>query len=179
MIGTDWTLDPLDAQPTAPARRTIPHKASRPRTTPVYRREFLPVCLCTKFEMSKRVRQGSPETKIADEAVVAIDNQRRVVYWGRGAARLYRLSAEEALGRSLADCYQYRWDSVEDEHDAMAALASRGIASGENTHVLRSGEQVRVRWGVTVLRDANGRESGLLAVVRPVEADPPAPSGQE
>lgn len=98
------------------------------------------------------------------DAVIAIDNERRVTYWGGGAERLYRLTAAEALGKPLA--YSYRWDSPEDEQRALDALAAEGIWRGENDHVLPDGTVRRVESAVTVLRDAQGEATGLLALIR-------------
>lgn len=100
------------------------------------------------------------------DAVVAIDADERVTYWGPGAAALYGIPAAQALGARLSELYQYRWGSPEEARQAFEALEGAGRWSGSNVHVLRSGEERHVESTVTILRDRAGRRAGLLAVIR-------------
>jgi PAS domain S-box-containing protein len=103
-----------------------------------------------------------------NDAVVAIDGERRVIYWGRGAETLYGVPAGDALGKPIADLYQLRWLSPAGAAEYESAMKERGSFRGELMHVLRSGREMYVEASVAVLKDAQGREQGRLGVVRDV-----------
>ena len=67
------------------------------------------------------------------DAVVAIDPEGRVTYWGNGAVTLYQFARSEALGRPLTELYTYRWSSPDDEREAIANLAKET----QNLHTAR------------------------------------------
>ena len=100
------------------------------------------------------------------DAVIAVDAEYRVVYFGRGAERLYRIPRAEAAGRALIELYRYEWLEPDAEARALRALADTGTWRGENVHVLRDGTRLAVESTVTLLRDAQGRRAGMLAVMR-------------
>jgi PAS domain S-box-containing protein len=103
-----------------------------------------------------------------NDAVVAIDREKRVVYWGRGAETLYGIPARDALGKPVADLYQLRWLSPAGAAEYESAMRERGSFRGELIHVLRSGREMYVEASAAVLKDAQGREQGRLGVVRDV-----------
>ena len=102
------------------------------------------------------------------DAVVAIDPEGRVTYWGNGAVKLYQVAGDEALGRPLTQLCEHRWSSPDQEREAHAAVQHQGHWHGRNIHVLRSGEQRHVDSSVTALRDGEGNPVGSLAVIRDV-----------
>src|SRR3989440_205539 len=103
-----------------------------------------------------------------NDAVVAIDRNKRVIYWGRGAEALYGLPARDALGKPAAEFYQLRWLSPTGAAEYESAMRERGSFRGELIHVLRSGREMHVDASAAVLKDAQGRELGRLGVVRDV-----------
>ena len=122
--------------------------------------------LASAENASNRFR-GEILTQISD-AVVALDNEQRVTFFNAAAERLYGVAEGDALGRQLADIYQYRWVLPGDETEAARALYEHGEWRGENIHVLRDGREIYVESTVTVLRDGDGASSGLLAIIREI-----------
>jgi PAS domain S-box-containing protein len=100
------------------------------------------------------------------DAVVAVDDDYRVTYWNRIAEELYGIPAEQAIGHKLEDLYQYVWLSPRDEQDSAEHLATEGHWTGENIHLKKNGERAYVRSSVSVLRDRNGVQTGMVAVIR-------------
>ena len=103
-----------------------------------------------------------------NDAVVAIDRDMRVIYWGRGAEALYGIPAREALGKPVRDLYQRRWPTPGGAAEYERAITERGAFRGELIHVLRSGREIYVETSAAVLKDAQGRELGRLGVVRDI-----------
>ena len=103
-----------------------------------------------------------------NDAVVAVDAGKRIIFWGRGAETLYGVAARDAIGKRYSDLCDLRWMSPTGLADYEAALAARGSFRGEAVHVLPSGREIHVEATVTVLRDAQGHPIGRLAVLRDV-----------
>ncbi len=111
--------------------------------------------------------QAAALANISD-AVVAVDDEKRVTYWGAGAERLFGVPAAEALGRPAAERFRVRWEPPETEQAAFARLGEGGTWRGENIHVLRSGEERHLEAVVSLHRGERGEALGLVSVLRDV-----------
>ncbi|WP_017715024.1 PAS domain S-box protein [Kamptonema formosum] len=103
-----------------------------------------------------------------NDAVIAVDLEKRITYWNKGAERLYGCKSEAVLGRPLREAYEYSWIKPEDEWEARGALAGTGNWHGEVTHAKNSGEKICVEVSASVLKDEAGRNTGSLAVIRDI-----------
>jgi len=103
-----------------------------------------------------------------DDAIIAVDNDQRIIYFNAAAERQYDTAVSDALGHPLQRIYEFRWLSEDDERRAHESLQATGAWRGRNIHVKRSGEEIHVESTVSVIHDAAGAPSGLLAVVRDV-----------
>jgi PAS domain S-box-containing protein len=103
------------------------------------------------------------------DAVVVVDNEQRLTYLNASAERQYGVVAAEVVGLPVTEFYQPRWLRPEDQAASVAALRETGQWRGELIHVLRSGATIQVEASVSRLRDANGAECGLLAVIRDID----------
>jgi PAS domain S-box-containing protein len=111
--------------------------------------------------------RGEMLAQVSD-AVIAIDDERRLTYLNAAAERLYGVEARRVLGQLLSDIYEARWPRLEDEAAANAALLMRGEWRGESVHITPDGRELNVESGVTVMRDAIGNPTGRLAVIRDI-----------
>ena len=115
---------------------------------------------------SNRVR-GDILANVSD-AVIAVDNEERVIYLNSAAERQYSVTGSEALGRKLTEIYEYRWVRPGDEERAMAVLREAGHWTGELIHVKRTGEKIYVESSVSRLLGADGAPCGLFATIRDI-----------
>mgnify|MGYP006283569943 FL=1 len=102
------------------------------------------------------------------DAVVLIDNDRRVRYWNEAAEKLYDVAEEEALGRPLQEVYDFHWLRPEDEANARESIEREGAWHGTNVHVKKDGEELIVECSVSAWEDDEGHRRGLLGVIRDV-----------
>ena len=103
------------------------------------------------------------------DAVNAIDNKHRIIYWNHASERLYGISSDDVLGRTLEEIYDYVWLKPEDFQAARRALDGNGSWQGENIHRIKhSGAEIHVEASISRLLDRNGEPSGYLAVIRDV-----------
>jgi PAS domain S-box-containing protein len=111
--------------------------------------------------------RGEMLAQVSD-AVIAVDDEERVIYLNPAAERLYGFDASEALGRTSSTIYESKWLRPEDKLAAQNALRERGEWRGENVHVRKDGREMNVESGITVLRAISGQSTGMLSVIRDV-----------
>jgi len=102
------------------------------------------------------------------DAVIAIDNEHKIIYLNRRAEQQYNINAREYIGRSLKTVYEYRWLNSDDKQFAKKSLSVNGWWQGENLHIKNNGEQIYVELSVSYLNNHSGEKIGLLAVVRDI-----------
>ncbi|MEZ4732739.1 MAG: PAS domain S-box protein [Caldilineaceae bacterium] len=108
------------------------------------------------------------------EAVIAVDQQERIIYLNAAAAAQYEIDPVTAIGEPLSHAYQYEWTGsdrgADDEIVAYVALAEEGYWRGENRHLKRNGSAIQVESTVCMLYDRSGQTTGLLACIRDITA---------
>ena len=95
------------------------------------------------------------------EAIVVTNLGGRITYWGRGAASLFGYSAEEMVGGTVETIFPGQMSSHGVDLD--------GIAGGADPQAEWEGRRKdgSTVWGLmrpTVMRDANGQPSGIIAI---------------
>lgn len=102
----------------------------------------------------ERIRQQASLLDKAQDAILVCDLNFQILYWNKGAERIYGWSADDAFGRSVTDllCAGDR-DHVE---QANAAMDSADEWKSEVRHTTRSGSRLIVvsRW--TLVRNEKG-----------------------
>lgn len=102
------------------------------------------------------------------DAVVAVDIAHRVIHWNPAAEQHYGIKAEDAIGKPITECYEYLWLKPEDKTKANEALATCGFWQGENIHRKLNGQEIYVESSVSVLKDEQGNNIGMLALIRDI-----------
>jgi len=93
------------------------------------------------------------------DAVFALDEKQRVIYWNKAAESLYGYKLDEVMGLPVAEVVRYQWIKPEDEPACVKAVQTSGFWQGEVIHHKKSGEEVYIDGSVTRL-DA-GSEGGV------------------
>jgi PAS domain S-box-containing protein len=99
---------------------------------------------------------------LAQGAIIVRDMHSRIVFWSRGAERMYGWPSKDALGRHARDLLNT--ESSEPTDDIGATLLSRGQWEGEAIQHRRDGTLVIVasRWALQ--RDAGGAPVRILTI---------------
>lgn len=108
---------------------------------------------------------------LVDE-VIAVDAAYRVTFLNAAARRRYGVALDQVVGQPLNSLHEWRWLRAGDEAVARRALESpdgEGVWRGESLRIMHDGTQSHVETTVSVLRDAAGARTGLVAVVRDIE----------
>ena len=107
-------------------------------------------------EKSAEIEQKAMLLDMANDAILVRTPDEKIVYWNRGAERLYGWTKEEALGKSPHELFGNGVPSVYRE------IADRDYWAGELLQSRRDGTQITVASRWTALRDKDGRFNGWL-----------------
>lgn len=113
-------------------------------------------------------RLGGSVLAQMDDAVIALDDQARVIYLNAAAQRSYGQDASVALGRPRDGLFTEAWPAEGDEAAVQDALRRHGTARYRSLHRKIDGSQVHVESAVSRLVAPEGEAMGLLYVVRDV-----------
>ncbi len=116
--------------------------------------------LTERVKSETRLRQQAALLDQAGEAIFVRALDHTIVYWNKGAERLYGWTADEVIGRSAVG---FKSDPALFEA-AFATLLIHDEWSGELTENTKSGETIIVDAHWTLVRDANGEPMSILAI---------------
>jgi len=100
------------------------------------------------------------------DAVLAIDFDRIVILWNRGAERLYGLREDEILGRPVEFGFRCECLGSERAESMFDSVQEVGFWTGEHRHIRRDGRELYVESQVSAYVDADGKMLGYLGVIR-------------
>lgn len=112
-------------------------------------------------EVEERLQEQAALLDAAHEAIYVKDLNHRIVYWNRGAERLYGYSASRALGSFSNELFKanparYR--------EAFEFLMQHGEWQGELEKFAQDGNARTLEVSWTLVRDAQGRPTSVLAI---------------
>lgn len=98
----------------------------------------------------------------AHDAIIVRDLNNCVCYWGGGAERLYGWTADEVIGRSVAEL-MYRED-LATLTEVTRELIEKGRWSGELNNLTKDNRKLTVEGRWTLVRDEAGRPKNILVI---------------
>jgi PAS domain S-box-containing protein len=111
---------------------------------------------------AERIQEQAELLDRANDAIMVRDLTDRILYWNRGAERLYGWTAEEAVGREVRELLYHGATAHLD--DATAALMREGNWEGEIRQVNRDGREVIVESRWTLVLDEEERPKSRLII---------------
>jgi len=101
------------------------------------------------------------------EAVIAVDHDRRIVYWNRGAEEMFGYTIEEATGQSIFMMYLNEWkEQVLPE--VREGLEQSGMWVGRAPLVHRDGSRIQAEVMLSAWQDEQGRRAGTIGLCRDI-----------
>ncbi|MGA2048420.1 MAG: EAL domain-containing protein [Terracidiphilus sp.] len=108
-----------------------------------------------------RVREQSELLDKAQDAIFVQDLESRVLYWNKGAERLFGWAADEVMGRRVADVF---YQTFTDVKNAFSATLKQGEWKGEMPKRHKGGKLLIVESRTTLVRDDEGNPTSILAI---------------
>ena len=136
--------------------------------------EFMASAAPKKKPSRKRVIEGDDEQNLNNllellhDAFIVRDAKNAILYWNRGAERMYGWSAAEAQGRVTHDFLKTEFP--EPLEDVYKTLFETGVWEGELAHRTKDGRRLLVESRQTVQRDEHGNAWRILEVNRDITA---------
>jgi PAS domain S-box-containing protein len=117
--------------------------------------------LSAQKEAQRRISEQAQMLDQANDAIIVHSVDRRIRTWSRGAQRLFGFTAEQAMGRTLAELVGQ--ESALPEHQRRRMLEDGfGVALVRCRHA--DGTLLDVERRFTVVRDEQGKPSAVLSV---------------
>ncbi|MBW4524672.1 MAG: response regulator [Phormidium tanganyikae FI6-MK23] len=108
-----------------------------------------------------KIREQAALLDVATDAISVQDLNSRILFWNKGAERLYGWSAEEMTGNTDEMLYPKPLPSLQ---HAQITLLEQGEWSGELQRITRSGKVLTVESRWTLVRDDDGKPKSILVV---------------
>ena len=122
--------------------------------------------LVWKMRAEEEIRQQAAMLRLATTLVR--DMQDRIIYWTRGAEKLYGYSQAEAVGQTSHELLKTKFPQP--LSDIQIMLNRDGVWEGELEHSTRVGGRVVVASQWVLHKDASGKSSRILEVCADITA---------
>jgi PAS domain S-box-containing protein len=114
-----------------------------------------------KASEQKRLEQAALIDQARD-AIIQRDLDHTILFWNKGAERLYGWTAQEVIGRKTMDCICRTVPGRPDE--IKQVVLAQGEWSGELNHLTKDQQTVTVESRWTLLRDDHGQPKSILSI---------------
>jgi PAS domain S-box-containing protein len=111
----------------------------------------------------RKIQEQAALLDIATDAIFVRDIHSRILFWNRGAERMYGWSAAEAIGRD-ARTMLYKDFSVPAVRAAWTTVLANGEWQGELNKLTQSGREILVTSRWSLVRDPQGQPKFILTV---------------
>jgi PAS domain S-box-containing protein len=110
----------------------------------------------------ERIRQQASLLDNAQDAILVCDLKYRILYWNKGAERIYDWPLDEVLGKDVRDILFD--ENVSDFEKAHLSLLNSGEWKSEARHKARNGRQLIVESRWTLVRNDHGQPDYILII---------------
>jgi diguanylate cyclase (GGDEF)-like protein/PAS domain S-box-containing protein len=109
----------------------------------------------------EHLREQSALLDKARDAIFVEDMDRRILFWNKGAERLFGWAAEEAIGKPAEELFVGNWPDIA---EALKRLTSHGEWKGEMTKRHKDGHLIVVESRSTLVCGADGEPQSILII---------------
>ena len=114
-------------------------------------------------QAAQRIYEQAALLDISTDAICVCDLENKILFWNKGAERLYKWEAVEVLGQNAAELL-YRSGDLLQFKEIQTTLAKDGKWQGELTQVQKNGLDIIVESRWSLVRDEAGFPKSILTV---------------
>ena len=107
------------------------------------------------------LRKQADLLDMAQDAILVTDMDQRIVYWNKGAERLYGWASEQVVGRPVDEVFRYQ---TEDMRGRVDSILRHGDWTGEISQYRSDGGELVVESRCTLVKGADGTPLSVLAI---------------
>ena len=127
----------------------------------VYRVVGVAQDITNRKRAEEQLREQASLLDKAHDAIHVRDLEHRIIYWNKGAERLYGWTAAEVMGQTV---YQLLYLNATQFDKATEAVIRLGEWTGELQQVNKAGAHILVEARWTLVRDADGQPHSIMAI---------------
>lgn len=116
----------------------------------------------------QKIREQAALLDIATDAILVRDVQSQILFWNKGAERLYGWKVEEAMGQKTSELL-YKGTSARFQ-EAQQELMANNEWQGELNQITKTGQEITVESRWTLVRDDEGKPKFILVVSTDITA---------
>ncbi len=113
-------------------------------------------------QAEQKIREQAALLDVAADAILVQDINRQIVFWNKGAERLYGWQSEEAIGKNTSQLL-YKEKSPQQE-EALFSVFQCGFWQGELQQLTKDGQEIITESRWTLVRDEKGEAKSILTV---------------
>jgi two-component system, cell cycle sensor histidine kinase and response regulator CckA len=110
----------------------------------------------------ERIREQAALLDQAQDAILVRDLRHNILFWNKGAEKIYGWAAEEAVGKNVRELLYKDLSAQFDE--AGRAVLRNGEWQGEVRQIRRDGAEIIVASRWTLVRDEKGQPNSILVI---------------
>jgi PAS domain S-box-containing protein len=112
-------------------------------------------------QSEERIAEQAALLDKTHDAIMVRDLEGKILFWNKGAERMYGWSREDTIGQKTVDFLYVNIESFKEIYDL---TLKRGEWAGEVQHLTKSGEEITVEARWTLINDNDGKPKSLLSV---------------
>ncbi len=113
-------------------------------------------------QAEQKIREQAALLDVSTEAIFVRDLNDQILFWNKGAERLYGWKAEEVLGKNVSELLYKK--AAPDHKEMQRVFAETGAWQGELHKVTKDGRELTVESRWTLVRDAQEQPKSILVV---------------
>lgn len=113
-------------------------------------------------QTEQQIREQAALLDVATDAILVRNIHNQILFWNKGAERLYGWKLEEALGKNVVELL-YK-DTSPKLQDAFFTVIYTGEWRGELQHLTKDGKEIIVESRWTLMRDEKNQPKSILSV---------------
>jgi PAS domain S-box-containing protein len=110
----------------------------------------------------EKIAQQAAFLDKAQDAIVAFDLERKILFWNKGAERMYGWTREEAVGRDISELFGTDPEKVKEVREM---AIRQGEWRGERLHLTKDRRELTVEARTTLIRDHQGEPQAMLSII--------------
>lgn len=128
----------------------------------IYRVAGLAEDITASKRADERIAQQAAMLDLAHDAIIVRDfDSEQIIFWNKGAERMYGWTAEEALEQTIGE---FICMDPSTPARLSQSLLEKGEWHGEMQHISKTGKKLIVDTRATLIRDHNGKPQAVLSI---------------
>jgi PAS domain S-box-containing protein len=123
--------------------------------------------LSERRQAEEQIRYQARLLRHVDDAIIAVDDQSRIMAWNRAAEAMYGWSSKEVLGHEIAEILSFEL-SDEQQAETVEHLKESIASRSETIHQRKDGQSIYVETSTIALTDEQRQITGFVSVNRDI-----------